>query len=151
MKYASIGIRVALASRRTDRGSGRNGFTLVEALVALSLLLVFALALSPILSHARRLLARGGGEIRAELLLRALLQAPLELADLQDSTREGDNAGFHWRTVVTPIDSAPLQQPSLDGGKPSKSPPLYKVSARVFWGAGSTVAAETLRLGGDSQ
>jgi prepilin-type N-terminal cleavage/methylation domain-containing protein len=150
MKYASIGIRAALPSRRIDMGSRRDGFTLVEALVALTLLLVFAMALSPILSHARRLLARGDGEIRAELLLRGLLEAPLDLEDLQDDSREGERAGFRWRIVVTAIDSAPLQQPPLDGEKPSKPPALYKVSARVFWGARSSIAGETLRLAGDS-
>jgi prepilin-type N-terminal cleavage/methylation domain-containing protein len=152
MKYASIGTPAASPSKRTDRGEAQGGFTLVEALVALSLLLVFALALSPVLSHARRLLARGDGEIRAELLLRSLLTADFDASDPQNSLREGESGRYHWSVAVEPFDASALSQPASDGSArdgsaPAKPLSLYKVSARVSWGHGAVIAAESLRLG----
>jgi prepilin-type N-terminal cleavage/methylation domain-containing protein len=152
MKYASIGTPAASPSRRTDDGDARGGFTLVEALVALSLLLVFAVAWSPVLSHARRLLARGDGEIRAELLLRSLLTADFDAADPQNSLREGERDRYHWRVAVEPFEASSLSESNNDGSKPDGSAPakglsLYKVSARVSWGNGAAIAAESLRLG----
>src|ERR1700753_2620456 len=152
MQYASIGTPAASPSRRIDDGDRRRGFTLVEALVALSLLLVFAVALSPVFSHGRRLLARGDGEIRAELLLRSLLTAEFDTADPQNSLREGESGRYRWRVAVEPFDAAALRQPSDDAAvsedsASAKALSLFKVSARVSWGNGAVIAAESLRLG----
>jgi general secretion pathway protein I len=148
MKSASIGTQAVSPSRQTDRG--RGGFTLVEALVALSLLVVFAVGLSPVLSHARRLLARGDGEIRAELLLRSLLNAEFDAADPQNNLREGESGRYHWRVAVEPFGASVSSETDSDedaSDKSAKALALYRVSARVSWGRGAVVTAESLRLG----
>jgi hypothetical protein len=55
MKFASIGTPEASRSRRD--GSGQAGFSLLEALVSLAVVLAFAGVLGPHLSQARRIMA----------------------------------------------------------------------------------------------
>jgi prepilin-type N-terminal cleavage/methylation domain-containing protein len=150
MKYGSTGTPAASPSKSIDKGEPRAGFTLVETLVALSLLLAFAAAVGPVLSHARRILARGEGEVRAQLLLRSLLEARFDPSDPDYSVRQGESAGFRWRVAVRPFDAEGLYEPELGAsGQTPQHPPLFTVSARVSWGhAGAVVTAETLRLGG---
>lgn len=149
MKFVSIGIRAGSPSRRIDGEGARAGFTLVEALVALALLLVFAAALGPILSHGRRILAAGDGQVRAQLLLRSLLESPFDPAQPEVGVHEGESAGFHWRVAVVPFADAGSFEGQPDSSP--KTPPydwtLYKVAARVVWGRDQSIAAETLRLG----
>ena len=56
MKSASIGTPAPLPSRGAEGGERRSGFTLLEALVALALVLAFAAALGPYLFQARRIM-----------------------------------------------------------------------------------------------
>jgi prepilin-type N-terminal cleavage/methylation domain-containing protein len=148
MRFASIGIAAGSPSKRRDDRERRAGFTLVEALVALSLLLVFAAALGPVLSHGRRILARGDGQVRAQLLLRSLLESPFSASDPEISAREGESAGFRWRIAVEPFAAASVEPLSdASAGKPPYDWSLYKVTARVLWGDDQSVTAETLRLG----
>ena len=78
MRSASIGIRAVsrLFLRKGDRR--RAGFSLIEALVALALVAAFVAALGPWLFHARRVATGGDGRIAAQILLRALLDAPVD-------------------------------------------------------------------------
>ena len=148
MKFASIGIAAGSPSKRRDDEERRSGFTLIEALVALSLLLVFAAALGPVLSHGRHILARGDGQVRAQLLLRSLLESPFSASDPEVSAREGESAGFRWRVAVEPFAGASFDAPSgAFAGKLPYDWSLYKVTARVLWGDDQSVTAETLRLG----
>ncbi|HLW90833.1 MAG TPA: type II secretion system protein [Roseiarcus sp.] len=147
MRFASIGIPAGYQSKRRKRNERRSGFTLLEALVALSLLLIFSAALGPTLFHARRILARGDGQIRAELLLRSLLTSPFDPADPSVST--GESAGFRWSVAVEPFAEAASFEPQ--SARSDKAPPynwsLYKVTALVVWGGDRSLTAETLRLG----
>jgi prepilin-type N-terminal cleavage/methylation domain-containing protein len=148
MKYALTGIRAASPSRPSDGAAGRAGFTLIEALVALSLLLTFAAALAPVFSHGRRILAGGNGEVRAEFLLRSLLEAPVDPQN-SEAARAGERDGLRWRVAVEPFADADALEPH--GSPPTSAQPykwsLYKVTTRVDWGADRSMIAETLRLG----
>jgi len=148
MKSASIGTPAALLSPRRSPDRDRAGFTLLEALVALALLLAFAAAAAPLFHHGRRILARGGGEVRAELVLASLLERPVQAADIEAGGSEGETGGFRWRMTIEPFDGgdAFMAPPASD----SKTPPydwrLYHIAARVFWANDQSVAADTLRL-----
>jgi type II secretory pathway component PulJ len=141
--------------RRSARNSA--GFTLLEALVALALLLAFAATLVPYLYQARRIMAGIDGRIAAQVLLRSLLDAPLDRSALVDTSREGETAGLRWRITAEPllISSVPVPpraKISPGAGQKESAPErpnwaTFRVVASVSWGPGMSVSAETVRLG----
>src|SRR3954463_2892826 len=102
MKFASIGTPAASRSRRDDR-KGQPGFTLLEALVALAVILAFAAVLGPHLSQARRIMADADGRVAAQVLLRSLLDAPFDRSGVANLSRNGESAGLRWRVASEPV------------------------------------------------
>lgn len=134
---------------RIDTRDRRAGFTLIEALIALAVIVSFAGALGPHLFHARRIVANGAGRAAAALLLRSLIQAPFDRSGVAGAT-EGAANGFRWSVVVEPIvlDTPAFDDPASAGAAkdmPKWAP--YRVLARVLWGENQSIAAETVRLG----
>ena len=128
----------------------RRGFSLLEALVALTVVLAFAGALGPLLLQARRIMAGADDRVAAQILLRALLADPLDPARLNGFVREGESQGLQWRVATEPTTLAavlPRGVPRLAAADPTPSWVAYRVIARVAWGHGQSVSAETLRLG----
>lgn len=157
MKFASIGTRARSWLLPTDRNRGRAGYMLLEALVALALLLAFAAVLGPVLFQARRIMSDADDRIAAQALLRSLLDAPLRRATFAKSAREGETSGLRWRVAATPLhtDKPPRQRATssaaLQGGTASgqlaQSWTAYQVLASVSWGDHHTITGETVRLG----
>jgi prepilin-type N-terminal cleavage/methylation domain-containing protein len=154
MRLASFGVRVAnSAPRRRDRQ--RSGFTLLEALVALTIVLSFAAVLGPFLFHARRITVNADGRVAAQILLRGLLEDPLDPAGLATLSREGETNGLRWRVAAQPsaIRAAfPRRSPSprpTGAAAPAQRPnwAAYRVVASVSWAPGESISAETVRLG----
>jgi Prokaryotic N-terminal methylation motif len=156
MRCASTGIRaVSRLFRRGARNSA--GFTLLEALVALALVLAFAATLVPYLYQARRIMVGIDGRIAAQVLLRSLLEAPFDRSTLVDTPREGEADGLRWRITAEPmpISSAPISprsKISREAGQKESAPERpkwipFRVIASVSWGPGMSVSAETVRLG----
>src|SRR3954468_13192887 len=104
MKFESIGTREASQLRRD--GSGQAGFTLLEALVALAVILAFAVVLGPHLSQARRIMADADGRVAAQVLLRSLLDAPFDRSGVANMSRDGETAGLRWRVASEPVAAA---------------------------------------------
>src|ERR1700755_182725 len=102
MTSASTGIRAALRWRLRNRNS-RRGFTLLEALVARALLLTFAATLSPLLYQARRIMDNADRRVAADMVLRAVLAAPVDRANLANLSREGENGGSQWQVSAQPV------------------------------------------------
>jgi general secretion pathway protein I len=140
---------------RRDAKRPRAGFTLIEALVALAVLVAFAGALGPHLFQGRRILASGKGRVNAALLLRSLIEAPFD-REGGVKTQDGEAGGFRWRIDAKPIF---LDTPVFDDPPPAKDEKAkekdendapkwaaYRVAARVSWGEGQSIAAETIRL-----
>lgn len=123
-----------------DVAPRRAGFTLIEALVALALILAFAGAVVPLLFQARNIMTQADRRVAAHILLRSLLAAPFPRSALA-STREGEREGLRWRIVAQPVAIAAL--PPRPG---AKWVPV-RVTATVAWGPGRTISAETMRLG----
>ena len=90
---------------------------LLEALVALALVLAFAGVLGPLLFQARRIMSDADNRVAAQALLRSLIDAPLDRAAVANRVRQGNTAELDWRISVTPmsVDSAS----SLRVDKPS--------------------------------
>jgi prepilin-type N-terminal cleavage/methylation domain-containing protein len=156
MRSASIGIR---AASRLFRNCARKraGFTLLEALVALALILAFAATLGPYLFHARQIMAGVDRRIAAQVLLRSLLDAPVNRSALAHASREGETAGLRWWITAAPILIGPVAPPprqkmSLEKGQKEATPERpnwtpFRVIASVSWGRGQSISAETVRLG----
>jgi prepilin-type N-terminal cleavage/methylation domain-containing protein len=140
MKSASIGTPAASRSRR-DNGKGQAGFTLLEALVALALVLAFAAVLGPHLSQARRIMNHAEGRVAAQVLLRSLLDAPFDRSGLANASRKGEASGLRWRIVAEPVVAAAPGAPDQPRWLP------YRVTASVAWGSDQVIMAETIRLG----
>src|SRR4051812_32977794 len=145
MRFGSIGTRAASRSRRAEARKNRadrrsGGFTLIEALVALALVLAFAAALTPHLFQSRRIAADADSRVAAHVLLRTLLNAPFDRANLTQSTREGALDGLRWRVVTIPL-------PAASSGSERPAWSTYRVAASVAWGREQMISAETVRLG----
>jgi prepilin-type N-terminal cleavage/methylation domain-containing protein len=156
MKFASIGIPAASRWSPRQPNSRRGGFTLLEALVALTILLAFAAALGPFLFQARRIMTNADGRVAAQILLRALLADPVNPESLANLAHDGESAGLRWRVTAEPTTiEAMLPQnrsvPHAAAADPSRPPPphwvAYRVVARVAWAPGQLISAETVRLG----
>jgi prepilin-type N-terminal cleavage/methylation domain-containing protein len=133
----------------------RGGFTLIEALVALAVVLAFAAALGPYLFHARRVMSGIDDRIAAQFLLRSLLDAPLDRSRPPQAVREGKTAGLRWRVtaepmaievVMPPRQSNPSNQNKNDPAPERPSWTQFRVIAAVSWSAGTSITAETIRL-----
>jgi type II secretory pathway pseudopilin PulG len=155
MRCASIGTR---AASRLFRNCARKsaGFTLLEALVALALILAFAATLGPYLFHARRIMAGVDRRIAAQVLLRSLLEAPLNRSALADASRKGETGGLQWWITAAPIVIGPVapspRQKTLEKGQNASAPErpnwtTFRVIGSVSWGPGQSISAETVRLG----
>ena len=140
MKFVSTGTPGASRSHRSDLRDGEAGFTLLEALVALALVLAFAGALGPHLSLARRIMAHAEGRVAAQVLLRSLLDAPFDRSSLASASRQGETNGLRWRIVAAPMMAAESAPDRLNWL-------AYRVTASVAWGPDQVIMAETIRLG----
>jgi prepilin-type N-terminal cleavage/methylation domain-containing protein len=138
MKFESIGTREASQLRRD--GSGQAGFTLLEALVALAVILAFAVVLGPHLSQARRIMADADGRVAAQVLLRSLLDAPFDRSGVANMSRDGETAGLRWRVASEPVAAAAPRAADRANWL------AYRVMASVAWGSDQVIAAETIRL-----
>lgn len=138
MKFASIGTPEALRSRRD--GGGQAGFSLLEALVSLAVVLAFAGVLGPHLSQARRIMADADGRVAAQVLLRSLLDAPFDRSGLANVSRDGETAGLRWRVASEPVVAAARRSADRPNWQ------AYRVMASVAWGSDQVITAETIRL-----
>jgi type II secretory pathway pseudopilin PulG len=123
-----------------DPKARHAGFTLLEALVALALVLAFAATVVPFLFQARSIVSQADRRVAAHVLLRSLIVAPFSRSAIARA-REGETSGLRWRVVAQP-----LALPVLPPKEGANWVPM-RVVATVSWGPGRVVSAETVRLG----
>ena len=138
MKFVSIGTQGASRSHRD--GGRQAGFSLLEALVSLAVVLAFAGVLGPHLAQARRIMADADGRVAAQVLLRSLIDAPFDRSAGAILSRDGETAGLRWRVASEPISAATARASE----RPSWQ--AYRVMASVMWGSDQVIRAETVRL-----
>jgi prepilin-type N-terminal cleavage/methylation domain-containing protein len=136
-----------------------SGFTLIEALVALALVLAFAAALGRLVFQSHRILLNADGQVAAQVLLRSLLDTPVDRTSLASISHDGETQGLRWSIVAVPLDvdawlpPLPAPPPSpLPGGSSSPRPDqanwaAFRVIASVFLPSGQVITGETVRLG----
>jgi Prokaryotic N-terminal methylation motif len=142
-----------------DRTRSLSGFTLIEALVALALVLAFAAALGRLLFQAHRIMLNADGQVAAQVLLRSLLDTPVDRTSLASVSHDGETQGLRWRVVAIPMDvdawlpPLPPRPPSpLPGASSSPRPDpvkwaAFRVVASVSLPSGQVISGETVRLG----
>ena len=89
-RSASIGSPAGCRSLTSERQARSGGFTLLEALVALALLLAFAATIVPFLSQARGIMSYADRRVAAHVLLRSLLTAPYSRVGSREHARGRD-------------------------------------------------------------
>jgi prepilin-type N-terminal cleavage/methylation domain-containing protein len=136
MRFGSTGLPGASRSR-SPNADRKRGFTLLEALVALALILAFASVLGPYLFHSRQIMANAESRVAAQVLLRTLLDAPFDRSQLRNASREGETGGLHWQIAAQPI--------AIDTGRERPSWTAVRIVASVSSG-GQMMTAETVRL-----
>ena len=122
-----------------DAQARRAGFTLLEALVALTLILAFAGAVVPFLFQARSIMNLADRRVAAHMLLRSLIAAPFDRSAVAN-VREGETSGLRWRVVAQPV-----ALPMLPPAEGANWVPV-RIAATVSWGPGRVISAETMRL-----
>ena len=143
---------------RKSSSDGTAGFTLIEALVALTMLLAFASVLVPMMYQSRRILDNPRGRIAAQVLLRALLDEQPNRTRMLTS-RDGETDGLRWSVearpldlgMVTLIDSAPKKPTGAtleadDPGALKAQWVPFRIAVAVSWAPGQIVRGETVRL-----
>src|SRR5215813_4107396 len=140
MRSESIGTPAQSRSRRSRPGEKRAGFTLLEALVALAVVVTVVGTLGPHLFHARRIMDNAEHRVAAQILLRTLVDAPFDRSQLAGATRGGELNGLRWRIVTAPM---AVDVTSTTG----RQWRAYRVTASVAAGHGQVITAETVRLG----
>jgi prepilin-type N-terminal cleavage/methylation domain-containing protein len=123
-----------------DRQARRAGFTLLEALVALALILAFAAAVVPFLFQSRSIMHLAERRVAAHMLLRSLVAAPFDRAAVA-KVREGETSGLRWRVVAQPV-ALPMLPPAVGVNWVP-----VRIVATVSWAPGRVVSVETIRLG----
>lgn len=107
-----------------------EGFTLIEALVALTLLAVAIGLLQSAMTGAARLGARAGGDTAALEIAQAQLAAAGVAVPLSEGVTEGDAAGgYRWRLIVA-RHGPPAR--TADGSA-DQGPAGYWTTAEVEW------------------
>src|SRR5262249_62150537 len=103
MRSESIGTPAQSRSRRSRPGEKRAGFTLLEALVALAVVVTVVGTLGPHLFHARRIMDNAEHRVAAQILLRTLVDAPFGRSQLAGAARSGELNGLRWRVASEPM------------------------------------------------
>lgn len=136
--------RAATGLSQPGRRNGSRGFTLIEVLVALSITLiavaVVSEAVSGVLRTARDTARWDHAVSRAQSRLAAVINPETILGERQGD--EGD--GYHWRTDVSFIGSAPAPNPAR-GGVWAHGTGLYAVTVVISWHDGRTPQRFVLR------
>jgi general secretion pathway protein I len=148
MKFASIGLRAAYrrALFRSARAggaerNGESGLTLLEVLVALTILAIAMTSLFE--AHSTAIKATGTTEDTAQARLIAQAKLAETLADWAGGSRgqSGAEGRFAWRVGIAP------EAASWSALKSEGNWRLYRVNVTVDWAGKHRVELNTLKLG----
>lgn len=115
----------------------RRGFTLLEVLVALTILGLAIVTLMQLSSQGLRLLRLSDDYQQAVLVADRVARGTDAIEARVDAGREGP---FEWERRVTPV---PVPEELTSGAGPP--PRLYALSVAVRWGSNRTLELTTLR------
>jgi len=128
------------------RWRGNGGFTMVEVLVAFTVLATLTLAVQRGLSASVWSSTRAEERLGAELVARALMSAPMGTGPAARTPRRGSMNGHRWEIRVESVD-LPVAAVNINDGKPPQWVPVRMVIT-VSSKTGAELKLETIRLVG---
>ena len=132
---------------RVPRLGGRDGFTLIETLVAFAILAMLSIVVQRSLVVSRTSLARADAKAIAERVVRTLLDAPLEDRGSYAGVRSGLMDGCSWTVTTELIDlPPPPKSKAANGDDIAISWRPVRVTIRAVDKTGATLKVETVRL-----
>lgn len=147
MKSASTGLRAAyrlalssLGGGRGDKRRGESGLSLLEVLVALTILAIAVTSLFEAQATAIRATRTTEHTAEARLIVQARLEETLAIWDGGRYARNGDAFGYAWRVSISPEIASWSHLADANWR-------LYRVNATVERGGKQLVTLDTLRLG----
>jgi len=120
MRSVSIGTPAASSSRRSDCGEKRAGFTLIEALVAMALVLAFVATLGSYLFHAQLWTSASAGWRRRFFCVQSLLRR--SIVPNWQTRRAAVNSTAFTGELSRRRSQLMQQPPEPDRGRPTASP-----------------------------
>lgn len=121
------------------RLAGRDGFTLIEALVAFAVLAMITLAVQRAVSSAIAGIVRADDRVAAETVARTLLSSPLLPNDVSAGETRGTLNGLVWTRTLSPLGD-------VGGGSGSGWVAMRMTIAVATPGRGGATTLETIRL-----
>jgi prepilin-type N-terminal cleavage/methylation domain-containing protein len=119
-----------------------KGFSLIEALVAITILGITLGVIMSLFSGAMRSVAASDEHSKALLFAKKGMEDAMLMKDIQLGTEEGSfGRGYTWERTITPLDASEEEEFI------NESPPfnLYEVEIRVKWFSASVEKAISLR------
>ena len=124
--------------------SRQDGFTLIEVLVAFTILSLTVVVAVQGFAQGLRLLKLSGDHQRAILIAD---QKAREVVVAKEGREDGTEGAYTWERVIKPLPAPELEGP----GKLSKWH-MYEISVQVAWGdSRRTVGVTTLRTVSDAE
>jgi prepilin-type N-terminal cleavage/methylation domain-containing protein len=123
-----------------SRGSAR-GFTLLEALIAITILALSLSVLLPSHSAGIRALAAVDEHLQARLLAQSILAEWSQDRVLRVGSIQGSFDKFAWTLTTAPLERKQPQNASAGGWE------LYRLALVVSWGRNRQIELQTLRMG----
>lgn len=136
------------------RGGASAGFTLLEALIAITILALSLSALLSLYSTGLRGVAAIDGNMRARLLAQSVMAEMSHDRALRPGKMQGRADEFRWTITVSPYEEPqaiqqPSQQPGQLGQQPGQQPSpwlLHHLVVTVSWPHGRQIELQTLRM-----
>ncbi|UVC12609.1 prepilin-type N-terminal cleavage/methylation domain-containing protein (plasmid) [Rhizobium sp. TH2] len=128
------------------RYNDRNGFTMIEVLVAFMVLAIGTFAVQQGIVSSASGTAKAEERVGAELVARSLLGAPLGTGPVALQPRSGTMNGYRWQLKFSNVE-LPFANLNIQDGKPPRWAP-FRMVVRVSGPRGLDLTIETIRLVG---
>lgn len=132
---------------------GQRGFTLLEVMIATSIMAVGIVGALELFSGSLRLAGNADRQSAATVLARAKIDEELWRDVLEDNRRDGAEGGFAWTVITRPIDRELIgreEQERAEFHAVADELGLWLIEAEVSWespGGRKSLSLETARIG----
>jgi len=133
--------------------SRQRGFTLLEVMIATSIMAVGIVGALELFSGSLRLAGNADRQSAATVLARALIDEELWRDVLEDNQRNGTEGDFAWTVITHPIDRELIGREEQDHAELhdiADEMGLWLIEAEVSWESPSgrkAISLETARIG----